>query len=171
MGNIQRRKDIIERLCTDTWKELYCFIYYKVQNREEAQDITQETYARAISYLMQNDVEVFENRNYLKAISMNIIRDRWRAKKRKGNTLNLEDINPEEFAIEDFTDSVNDRAEIEKAIKQLTEEQQTVITLRIIRGYSVSVTARLMHKKEGTIRVIQYRALKELAKIIDAVGK
>lgn len=85
--------------------------------------------------------------------------------------MNLEDINPEELASADFTDTVNDRAEMEEAIKQLTKEQQTVITLRIIRGYSVSVTARLMHKKEGAIRVIQYRALKELAKIIDGEGK
>ena len=33
----------IEQICLTTWEPLYRFIYYKVQNREEAEDITQET--------------------------------------------------------------------------------------------------------------------------------
>ncbi len=41
----------IEELCSGTWKEVYRFIYYKVGNREEAEDITQETYAKALDYL------------------------------------------------------------------------------------------------------------------------
>lgn len=30
----------IENICVVTWEPLYRFIYYKVQNREEAEDIT-----------------------------------------------------------------------------------------------------------------------------------
>lgn len=167
MGNNKSRKELIENLCADTWKDLYRFIYYKVQNREEAQDITQETYLKAISYLKGNDITVLEHRNYLKAISINIIRDRWRARKRKGFTLNLEEIDPEEIAAADFTDEIDDRNEIEEAMGHLTIEQKTVITLRIIDGNSVSNTAKLMNIKEGNVRVIQFRALKELANIIN----
>lgn len=167
MGNIQSSKEFIEKICAETWKDLYRFIYYKVQNREEAEDITQETYARAISYLNKNEVKILEYSSYLKTISMNIIRDQWRGKKRKGSSVNLDDINPEEAAAEDFSDLVNDRAEIEAALEQLTQEQKMVITLRILEGYSVAETARLMKKKEGTIRVLQFRAIKALAHIMD----
>jgi RNA polymerase sigma-70 factor (ECF subfamily) len=169
MGNIESSKELIEKICADTWKDLYRFIYYKVQNREEAEDITQETYARAISYLNKNEVKILEYGSYLKAISMNIIRDRWRTRKRKGNSVNLEDVNPEEMATEDFADFINDRAEIEDALEQLTQEQRTVITLRIIKGYSVAETASLMKKKEGTVRVLQFRAIRALAQIMDAI--
>lgn len=168
MGNIQSNKEFIEKICAETWKDLYRFIYYKVQNREEAEDITQETYARAISYLNKNEIKILEYGSYLKAISMNIIRDQWRSRKRKGSNINLEDINPEEAAAEDFSDYINERAEIEEALEQLTQEQRTVITLRIIKGYSVAETARLMKKKEGTVRVLQFRAIKALGQIIDA---
>lgn len=167
MGNIQSNKEFIEKICAETWKDLYRFIYYKVQNREEAEDITQETYAKAISYLNKNEVTILEYSSYLKAISMNIIRDQWRGKKRKGRSVNLDDINPEEAAAEDFSDLVNDRAQIEDALERVTQEQRMVIDLRILKGYSVAETARLMKKKEGTVRVLQFRAIKALAQIMD----
>lgn len=33
----------IEEICSETWKPLYRFIYWRVQNREEAEEIVQET--------------------------------------------------------------------------------------------------------------------------------
>ena len=167
MRNSQNNKEMIEKLCADTWRKLYSFIYYKVQNREEAEDITQETYAKAIAYLNKNDVKILEYRSYLKSISMNIIRDRWRVKKRQGSSVNLEDVKPGEIAMEDFTSSLNEKAQIEEAISWLTKEQQTVIELRIIKGYSVAETAKLMNKKEGAIRVLQLRAVRALAELLE----
>ncbi|MEY8355505.1 sigma factor [Lachnospiraceae bacterium 54-53] len=119
MRNRDNGREIIEKLCADTWRELYGFIYYRVQNREEAEDITQETYAKAISYLHRNDVDILECRSYLKTIAMNIIRDQWRAKKRRGSSVNIEELKPEETALEDFTDSLSDRDQIEGAIRVL----------------------------------------------------
>lgn len=166
MGDRQNNKEMIEKLCADTWRELYRFIYYRVQNREEAEDITQETYVKAISYLNREDVKILENSSYLKTISLNIIRDQWRAKKRRGSSVNLEEVEPE-IAQEDFADSLGDKAQIEEAMSRLTKEQRTVIELRVIKGYSVAETARLMQKKGGTVRVLQLRAVKALAKILE----
>jgi RNA polymerase sigma-70 factor (ECF subfamily) len=159
--------NFLEELCKNTWKELYRFVYYKVQNREEAEDITQETYVKAISYLEKNNDKVLEYGSYLKAVAMNIIRDQWRLKKRKGSILNIEEINPEEFSSEDFADNVNEREMLQNSMQKLTKEQQTVINLRILEGYSVADTARLMQRKEGTVRVLQYRAIKALAQIME----
>ncbi len=169
MRNKQDNSEMIEKLCADTWRELYSFIYYKVQNREEAEDITQETYVKAISFLNRNDVNILECRKYLKFIAMNVIRDQWRAKKRQSSSVNIEDVNPEEMALEDFTDSLTEKNRIEEAMSCLTREQQTVIELRIIKGYTVAETARLMQKKEGAVRVLQLRAVKALARILETV--
>lgn len=156
----------IEELCNDTWEGLYRFVYYKVQNREEAEDITQETYVKAISYLNRSGIEVLEYKSYLRAVALNIIRDRWRDNKRRGKTVNIDDINPEWMASGDFTDSYGDRSLIKRAMEMLKGDQRTVINLRIIEGFSVRETARLMRKKESTVRVLQYRALKALAKLL-----
>ena len=100
---------------------------------------------------------------------MNIIRDRWRAKKRRGSKVNLEDVNPEELSIEDFTDTLSVKNQIEEAMTKLTKEQQLVIELRIIKGFSVAETAKMMQKSDGAIRVLQYRALKTLAKRLEEI--
>jgi RNA polymerase sigma-70 factor (ECF subfamily) len=163
----QGHSDFIETICAQTWKDLYRFIYYKVQNREEAQDITQETYVRAIAYLEKNRDQIINYRGYLRTIAINIIRDQWRRKRRWGNSINIEEVNPEKLQEEDFTETVNNQSVIAGALKQLTPEQQEVITLRIIKGYSAAETARIMGRKEGTIRVMQYRALQILSDLLE----
>lgn len=166
MKNEQKNKEIIEKLCIDTWRELYRFIYYKVQNREEAEDITQETYAKVISFFNKNEITILEYKSYLKTIAINLIRDQWRIKQRRGTSVNIEDVEAEKIALEDFTDSLNDREQIVQAMNQLTKEQKRVIELRIIKGYTVAETGRLMEKSEGAIRVLQLRSVRALAKIL-----
>lgn len=157
----------IEEICSSTWEPLYRFIYYRVQNRQEAEDVTQETYVRALSHIRKSGVKIDAYISYLKKISLNILKDKWRKKKRRGTRVNLEAINPDETAVPDSTEAVAQRQMIEKALSQLKEEQRMVIELRIIKGYSAAETARIMNKKEGTVRVLQYRALHTLASILD----
>ena len=95
----------IEELCSGTWKEVYRFIYYKVGNREEAEDITQETYAKALDYLKRDSAVIDNYPNFLKTIAINILRDQWRKNHRMGIRLELEDIHEKELATEDFAES------------------------------------------------------------------
>ncbi len=166
-----RQKKLIDEICRDTWKELFRFNYYRVQNREEAEDITQEAYERALLYLKKGNTEISEYSGFLKTTSINIIRDRWRSKKRKGGSVNIENISQEEIAEEDFTDSVTNQEMIKKAMEKLTRDQQTVIRLRIIEGYSAAETAKILKKKEVTVRVLQYRAIKVLAEALNVMNQ
>lgn len=153
----------IEELCSSTWEPLYRFIYYKVQNREEAEEITQETYVKVLSRIEKTTVKPDNYLGFLKTVSLNILRDRWRKRKRQGVQMNLEEIYPEELKL--GPEEIYAQQEIiENALKMLGEEQRKVIELRVIKGYSVAETGRIMNKKEGTIRVLQYRALQALAK-------
>lgn len=156
----------IEEICSESWEALYRYIYFKVQNREEAEDITQETYAKALSYFKKDNIKSDKYIGFLKTVALNVLRDRWRRNKRQGVKVNIEMINPEETALEDPAEASAQRALIEGALKNLTEEQRTVVELRIIKGYSAAETARIINKKESTVRVIQYRALQALARIL-----
>lgn len=156
----------IEEICSSTWESLYRFVYSKVQNREEAEDITQETYVKAISHITRTNIKLDTYAGFLKTVSLNVLRDNWRKKKRRGTSIDLEAINPEESAVEDSTETSAQRDLIQNALNGLNEEQRKVIELRIIKGYSAADTARFMNKKEGTIRVLQYRALQALSAIL-----
>ena len=156
----------IEKLCSSTWEPLYRYVYYKVQNREEAEDITQETYVKALSYIQKNNITEEIHIGFLKVVALNIIRDRWRRTKRLGTEIDFELLHPKEVAVEDPADMSAERMLIENALNELNDEQRMVVELRILKCYSVAETARIIGKKENTIRVIQYRALKNLANIL-----
>ncbi|WP_245599871.1 RNA polymerase sigma factor [Paenibacillus harenae] len=156
----------IEEICSETWEALYRFVYYKVQNREEAEDITQETYAKAYSYLQKGKIAPNKYSAFLKTVAQNVLRDLWRKKKRRGTAVDLDAINPKDYAMDDPAESSAQRHVIESALTQLTMEQRTVIELRIIKGYSVADTAKLMNKQETAVRVMQHRALQLLAAIM-----
>lgn len=156
----------IEEICAATWETLYRFIYFKVQNREEAEDITQETYVKALSYFRKKDDKIDKYIGFLKTVSLNVLRDRWRKKKRQGINIDLDQVSPKEAALEDGTELSAQRDLIKNALNKLSEEQRRVVELRIIKGYSAAETARLLNKKEGAVRVVQYRALQALAQIL-----
>lgn len=158
-------KKEIEQLCSNTWEPLYRYVYFKVQNREEAEDITQETYIKAITYMKKNNIKIDKIIGFLKAVSLNILRDKWRKSKRQGHPINIDDINLVEAAVEDSTEIIGEREIIENALRLLSDEQRLVIELRIIKGYSVADTAKKMDKTEGNIRVLQYRGLQRLSKL------
>lgn len=163
--------DAIEKICLDTWEPLYRFIYYKVQNREEAEDITQETYVKTLKYFQKDKFPQENFMGFLKTVSLNVIRDRWRQKQRRGVSVNLQEINPQEVASDDKQNDIAQRLVLESALAKLSEEQRTIIDLRIIKGYSVAETAKLVGKTEGAVRTAQYRALKALAQILDEGSK
>lgn len=159
--------DAIEKICLDTWEPLYRFIYYKVQNREEAEDITQETYVKTLKYFHKDKFPQENFLGFLKTVSPNVIRDRWRQKQRRGVSVNLQEINPQEVASDDKQSDIAQRLVLKNALAKLSEEQRIIIDLRIIRGYSVAETAKLVGKTESAVRTAQYRALKTLAQILD----
>lgn len=161
----------IEEICSATWEKIYRYIYFKVQNREEAEDITQETYVKAIPFLQKGGVHPEKYSGYLRSVALNVLRDLWRKKKRRGTQVNLEMINPLENAIDDASELSAQRMVIEQALSQLKKEQRTIVELRILKGYSVADTAKLMNKTDANVRVAQYRALQRLSEILKAQGE
>ncbi|NMA63241.1 MAG: RNA polymerase sigma factor [Syntrophomonadaceae bacterium] len=157
----------IELVCSDMWEPLYRFIYFKVQNREEAEDITQETFVRLLTYVQEQRVSVGNLPGFLKTAALNILRDRWRQKQRRGIPINFEKINPVEVASMAEQRAVAQRLQINNALEKLSTEQRKVLELRIIKGYSVAETARLTGKTQAAVRTSQHRALKALAEILD----
>lgn len=48
-----------------------------MQNREEAEDMTQETYVKALTHIQKGNTKIEKYISYLKIVSLNVIRDRW----------------------------------------------------------------------------------------------
>lgn len=143
---------------------VFRYIYLRVNDKEIANDLTQETFLKAFRSL-----ERYQDRNksplaYFFTIARNTVIDFW--KKKKEILLN----NPEIFA-KTSEPNVHSQEIIEKtemvdavkqALQQLTDEQQEVIILKFINELSNSEIAQLLGKSEEAIRQLQCRALKTL---------
>lgn len=97
---------------------------------------------------------------------MNVLRDKWRKTKHQGPSINIDELGLDKTDEEDMAEISAQRELINNALNRLSKDQCTVIELRIIKGYSITEAARLMKKKEGAIRDLQYRAIKALTTIL-----
>jgi len=62
-------------------------------------------------------------------------------------------------------DAISAEEAISRLTKELPKDQAEVVLLRVVGGLSVAQTAKVMKKSEGSIRVLQHRALTRLAKM------
>ncbi|WP_164472836.1 RNA polymerase sigma factor [Cohnella candidum] len=149
-----------ESIWKEHWQETYRYIYYKVGSRQEAEDLTQETFIR----LMRSGKDYADSPivGLLKRTAMRLIIDRWRSDKSRAQTVAMDDRvlgddgsgDPEHRYIHD--------EQVRQALDVLNEDQRTIVRLRLIQGYSVRETAELTGKTETSVRTLQFRAIRTI---------
>ena len=149
---------------------IYRHIYYRTSNIKDAQDLTQEVFIKAWKGLPKYRRTKTPFLGWLFTISHNRIIDYYRTKKDHAyldNEIIIEDSRkgPEELVELQFT-----QQEIRRVILQLPAEQQQVIFMSFIEGFTYKEIATTLNKSEGNIRVIIHRALKKMREILGKAG-
>lgn len=151
------------------WLQLYRYVYARVQNRQEAEDLTQEAYLRAIARGRTPEGQSpggpgdSPSRSYLQMVALNLIRDRWRRHRAHGVEVPLEEAF---LGRPDVADDAVHRAWVSGLLAQLPEDQRAVLELRILAGCSRAATARRLGRTEASIRGLQYRAVQTLRRLM-----
>ncbi len=138
----------------------------RLSDSQLAENITQETFTRAWSYLMR-DHEVENMRALLYKIANNLIVDRYRAKKSISLEA-LQESNPgfERGAIDNTLEKIEVKETLE-LLKMLDAKYQKVITLRFLKGLTVTEIARELKESPNAISVRIHRGLKQFRKRVD----
>jgi RNA polymerase sigma-70 factor (ECF subfamily) len=170
-------KDIIKRaisgeasafgLLYDKYQpQIYRFIYLKVSHREEAEDLTHQVFLKSWERIDEYKPQGFPFSAWLYRIARNLIVDHYRLKK---NNLGIDEA--VELKIDDpialTTEKKLDIEKVKKAVNQLSPKYQDVIILRFIEELSPKETASILNKTEISVRMLQYRAIKNLKKILN----
>lgn len=151
---------------------VFRFVYFRVGNRQLAEDLTADTFLRALKRIGSFTWQGRDLGAWLVTIARNLVADhfksgRYRLEVTTGDVLDADrpDRGPEgspEAAVIDHITNVD----LLKAVKQLNPEQQECIVLRFLHGFSVAETAQAMSKNEGAIKALQYRAVRALARLL-----
>ena len=140
---------------------VYKFIYYRTGNKEEAEDLTTETFIKMMKSLKNFKFDS-KFKTWLIGIAKHTVLDYFR-KHYKSKTVSIEDfLNVDLGDIdEEQEDPAKYDAEVEKVLSILPDNYRQVLELRFLKGYTIKETAEELDKSVSNIKVMQYRAIKK----------
>jgi RNA polymerase sigma-70 factor (ECF subfamily) len=148
---------------------VYRYVFYRVRNEAEAEDVTSEVFMRALRAIPK-----YEPRQaflaWLYRIARNAVIDRSRRRGAR-QQVTFEDalahpnadqiVNPDTGLL-----AGSDASVVRRAMQQLTPLQQEILVLRYVEGLDTKAISKLVGKRDGTIRGIEFRALSALRTLI-----
>ncbi|HBF76617.1 MAG TPA: hypothetical protein DDX02_02130, partial [Clostridiaceae bacterium] len=92
MENVAYKSSYFETLYETMWPKIYNFIYFKIQNIEEAQELTQDVFHKIYKQLLVSSIDESKMQAYIYATARNIVNDLWRKKYRNPKIVYLDEI-------------------------------------------------------------------------------
>lgn len=161
----QNNVDAFTQLYDATYDKVYSYLARRCQQPELAQDLTAETYFKALKGLSK-----FQLRSgipfmaWLYRIASNELNMYFR-QQHKYRFVELEH-HPEVAALKTVPNYEirldQEQAVIQKALQRLKSIDQTIVALHFFEEKTVTEIADLLNQREGTIRVRLSRALKKM---------
>lgn len=147
---------------------IYRYLYYRVGSHALAEDLTSETFVRALRRI---DTFTWQGKDigaWFVTIARNLVTDNVKSSRFRleVTTADMLDADRADEGIEDEVLGRLQSAELLDAVRQLKPEQQECIVLRFLQGLSVAETAQVMKRSQGAVKQLQLRAVKALAKLV-----
>ncbi len=145
---------------------IYRYVYYRVRQAEDAEDLVQKVFLQAWRGLGRYRRTATPFLGWLYTIAHNVTVSFYRAQKPVGD---LQHDVPDLAGEADLDRAVDDRFEqgqLLRAIMRLRPDQQQVINMRFLGDLDYREIAATLGKSEGNVRVIQHRALQELRRLL-----
>jgi len=148
---------------------IYRFVYARVGNHPDAEDLTAQVFVRAVEQL-DTEREPGQIAAWLYRVAHNATADYWRAFYRLP-VIGVDHVAPGWEPADDNRQPVepDDRAaaRAQALLRRLPDKYRRVLELRFLERMSVAETARAMGITNGNARVLQYRALRRAALLGD----
>ncbi|WP_067466883.1 sigma-70 family RNA polymerase sigma factor [Actinomadura macra] len=153
----------------DHYVELvYRYVYYRVGTHSLTEDLTSETFLRALRRIHDFHWQGKDFGAWLVTIARNLVADHFKSGRYRLEVCTAELVEPDrpqEGPERTVIDSMTNRTLL-TAVRRLGSEQQECVVLRFLHGLSVAETALVMGKKPGAIKALQYRAVRSLARML-----
>ena len=158
-----------ERAYESEFPRVYGYIRYRVGNGDTTDDLTSQTFLKALDRLSTFDPRKAEIGPWMIGIARNVVRDHLRARRRWG-WLPLDWLGdrpapgptPEQVAIQD-----EEQQRLLGALRALSERDRDVLGLKFEGGLTNRAIAELTGLRESHVGVIVYRAVGKIRTRLD----
>jgi len=147
---------------------IYRYIYYRVSDHDEAEDLTETVFLKAWEALPRFKRGKGTWRAWLYRVAHNIVVDRYRTHKANASLDEIHDQRDDDMPTpEHVAEAELEIERLSAALDRLSPRLREVILQRFVNGLSHAETAKVIGLRAGHVRVLQHRALKEMRHLME----
>jgi RNA polymerase sigma-70 factor (ECF subfamily) len=149
---------------------VYRFVFYRTRSQALAEDLTSETFLRALRSMSGFRWQGKDFGAWLMTIARNLCTDHFKAGRTRLE-LTTDDMGahddategPENAVLAGLTNEV-----LLDGLRRLSDEQRDCLIMRFLQGLSIAETAEVLGRSEGAVKQLQLRGVRNLAKLVPA---
>ena len=161
----QRDTEAFGELYRRHFDQIFRYVLARVGEEALAEDLTGDVFVRALEALERYEDRGVPFSAWLYKIANARVIDHWRRARWAGVSIDAERIS---IAVEAPSADVLAYKFLAESLKKLTSEQQEVIVLKFIEGYSIAEVAQRTGRSKGAVKSLQHRALASLARLMES---
>ncbi|WP_344305091.1 sigma-70 family RNA polymerase sigma factor [Nocardioides bigeumensis] len=144
------------------------FLYYRTRSQTLADDLTSETFFKALRSMNNFRWQGRDFGAWLMTIARNLATDHFKAGRTRLELV-TEDMSQHDDATEGpetaVLASLTNEA-LMQALTELPDEQRDCLIMRFLQGMSIAETAAVLGRSDGAVKQLQLRGVRNLAKLI-----
>jgi RNA polymerase sigma-70 factor (ECF subfamily) len=153
--------------------KIYNYVYYRIGNQHDAEDLTARTFYRALDHIERYVDQGAPFSAWLYRIAHNLVAN-WHRDQSRRKIISLEDIKlsvqrrqgPDQMAEQN-----EEKDELLSAIRRLPSDRQQLLILKFVEGMSNAEIGKVMDRSEGAIKSLYHRTLLSLREMLDPGGR
>jgi len=145
---------------------VYNYVYQRVGNHADAQDLTARTFLKAFSNLERYEFRGIPFSGWLYRIAHNAIAN-WYRDRHRHPMISLGALSGQTMEADrpdDLSEAEESRRALLRAIRRMPTERQELLVLKFSEGLSNTQVAQIMGRSEGAIKSLYHRTLLALRK-------
>jgi RNA polymerase sigma-70 factor (ECF subfamily) len=149
-------------------EKIYNYIYYRLGNHHEAEDLTAKVFYRALNHIAHYNNKGVPFAAWLYRIAHNLVIN-WRRDQSRRQVVALEDVDLSADKLEGpqrAAERANESELLLAAIQQLPRERQELLVLKFVERMSNAEIGQVLGRSEGAIKSLYHRTLVSLKEIL-----
>lgn len=145
-------KDSFKAVYEDYFNPLYRYVYLRIGNKAESDDLIQDILIKAYNSISDSILAIESTAVYLFSVARKAVID-WKRKRRNIISSDADMRNPFDSWVndEDKPRGREDFENIHKSIRELSDEEQDVVILKLMQELSTKEISRIVEKPETEV--------------------
>lgn len=150
-------------------RKVYNYIYYRVGNHHDAEDLTARVFHRALLHIQTYVERGLPFQAWLYRIAHNLVAN-WHRDRNRRKVIPLDEFvaaRLREDAPDGATEAREEQERLMRAIRDLPEERQQLLILKFVDRLSNQEIGEIMDRSEGAIKSLYHRTLLSLRETLE----